>query len=737
MKYIELPAVKEKYDYRQLIDMRSIICIVLTVALIVISALFFKNSYYRLWRAMQDFGQSIGYSFCELFRIPHNIELKLNSFDFGLPGTDGTAPVLPSVFIPSSFDSYKAKLELYLLVFNLDNFKYYFAGIGSTVSMVISMFMLIGIALILSVKAYMNHVFSISNNNYGIESKPLYIAKRSNDIIFRPVKTFVLNHYDFIRETKVYWVTWLIIGALSFNVVSIVLSFFAYYFYFATGLFTGSMAFSTLYIQLYKFFVDISPLFTKVGWWAIVIIALIAWLKFREMKAMKNLYLFDKVNETFVDKLKLAVFIVGSMGAGKTTLLVSIMLDVQRRHRRAALDILHDRRTQFPSFPWSEFERVLKKAIKNHTIYNLRSARRFVELKEERFIKNSTPNKLYGYDYNKYGLYYNNGSKIISLFDIMDDYARAFFLYFFTSTLLVSNISVRDDAIILDKGNFPLYNDDYLSRSSRDIELYSSYAHIFDFDMFRLGQKIIEDNQYTNVLEFFSLGITEIAKERGNQNDLKEVKKNDDEANPKNDFFDKSLNLMRHPAMIGDVCFAFILFDDQRTGALSANMVNLSTVIEISAVTKRKNAMPGFWFFRTLHDIIYKPAMNKLDQYEFNRADNTLFKHSLFLAVAKLHRHNEEMYNRYGYKQATLTMIDGMTAQRTDETYPYFYIFKKVYRNTFATDCYSSMLDSGTNLGLADVPCYKSLNPTADEFSSQNSYWINNIKKFNKTDKNN
>ena len=57
--------------------------------------------------------------------------------------------------------------------------------------------------------------------------------------------------------------------------------------------------------------------------------------------------------------------------------------------------------------------------------------------------------------------------------------------------------------------------------------------------MLRLGKKVMENNPKAGSFEFGVASITEIGKERGNNLELKEVKKGTDEANQKNDLFNR------------------------------------------------------------------------------------------------------------------------------------------------------------------------------------------------------
>ena len=100
------------------------------------------------------------------------------------------------------------------------------------------------------------------------------------------------------------------------------------------------------------------------------------------------------------------------------------------------------------------------------------------------------------------------------------------------SSLIVSNYSIRTDNRFLEQGNFPLWLTDFFSERGR---VHSRHAHILDFDVLRLGRKVMENNPKAGSFEFGVVGITEIGKERGNNLELKEVKKGTDEANQKND----------------------------------------------------------------------------------------------------------------------------------------------------------------------------------------------------------
>lgn len=231
----------------------------------------------------------------------------------------------------------------------------------------------------------------------------LRIAKNFGTVAYMPLKNIFCKHIEFVKNTKIFLYLWVLIFCISFNILSIAISFLAYYFYFAI-----SINFSTLYVQIYKLFVDISPLFTSGG--LLISIPIIIYIvnNMRIARAEGLLYQFEAVNNNFIKSVGIIVMNVGTMGKGKTTLLVSMLLSVQRMHRKKALELMHNYQTMFPNFPWINFELKLKCAIMHNEITNLRTARKFVNKKAFRFKNNSCVLKIFDYDYVKYGLEYDD-----------------------------------------------------------------------------------------------------------------------------------------------------------------------------------------------------------------------------------------------------------------------------------------------------------------------------------------
>ena len=143
------------------------------------------------------------------------------------------------------------------------------------------------------------------------------------------------------------------------------------------------------------------------------------------------------------------------------------------------------------------------------------------------------------------------------------------------------------DINLIDLGNFPLWNIDLFRCSPIDSYNNSKFSHILDFDMLRLGKKVIENNKNSNAFEFGIIVITEVGKERKNTLELKETKKNDDEANQKNDLFNSWLKMARH--LLNLICHKeadIILWDGIENPSALASIIFLRKFTTILQFTQ-------------------------------------------------------------------------------------------------------------------------------------------------------
>ena len=360
-----------------------------------------------------------------------------------------------------------------------------------------------------------------------------------------------------------------------------------------------------------------------------------------------------------------------------------------------------------------------------HTVYNLSSVKTWVALKRKRFQKHRDENRqLYGYDYKRYGLVFKDGLKTSGLFGVLETYGQAYFIYVMQSSLILSNYSVRTDNALMDRGNFPLWFTDFFS-GERD----SRHAHVLDFDVLRLGKKMKENNPKAGSFEFGVVAITEIGKERGNNLELKEVKKGTEEANQKNDLFNSWLKMCRHSATVEGVPFIKVFADEQRPESWGAVARDLADVITILSSGDKRLALPFYTTEKMLSEWAYNCFLRLYTEFRFRRGDNTLLVHLLKSGAAWLWRRNLRIQNRYGYSVLKIEKERG-TLDGKPEKKKYFLMNAKIYAKRFSTDCFSDYfndLAKRSGVGLSDYPEYRTEKATVAELKEQNSYFINGL----------
>lgn len=681
---------------------RRVLNILLTVALtatfILLGAFVFRTSYIRLFYACKDFGLSVGYYFCEMFGISHNITPTVN-----------TIPEIqtPQVTLPTDIDGFKDNATLYFsLLINSDNFIGWLGHISGEIvkaSKVLVIILPCIVILIFAVKA----LYRKENTKHGKDTVPLKVFKAISKGTYQPIKRFVKGYAAFIRRNGWIIVCWVILWLLNFNLATIVVEFFAYYFYFAV-----EFDFGTIYTQFVKLFADLKTPFIYFPYWALLFLIYPLFDKFRKRIANSRLRHYEARNCGFINELPIVSLTCGSMGKKKTTAITDMALSQEVMFRQKAYDILQKNDLKFPYFPWILFEKAMQAELENGRVYNLATVKCWVISLEER-------RELFGYDNERYGLEYDNGLKEETLYEVLSTYAQAYFIYIIESSLIVSNYSIREDNLLIDSGNFPMWLTDFFPSNFRRN---SRHAHILDFDILRLGKKVLENNPNAGSFEFGVIGITEIGKERGNNLELQEKKKSADEANQKNDRFNSWLKMCRHSATVDNFPFIKVFADEQRPESWGADARDLCDIVNIVQSTEQKLAMP----FYIIGDMIAEWAFNRFIglyyDFRFRRGDNTLLVHILKSLTAWLWKRNIKIYNRYGYSVLSIEKERG-TMDGKVQRKKYYLMNAKIYRKRFATDCFADYFNDmamRTNVGLNDYREYLTECASVNELKAQN-----------------
>ena len=723
------------------IDYRHIICILITLGFVALGIFRFFGCIGRIIESVRDCGLSIAYYFCEIFEIPHHITPTVNElpkipfFDFPSQTPDvPTVPAVPSVPIPDNWEKFKINWSAYWRLWaTKENFFGYLSAVGN-VLYIFSKVIVIIIPFILLVWLLLRCILKTQNNDYDKDSKPLTIFKRITAHTYTPIKTWLIGFVGFIREYKNYYIMWLCLWALYFNAFAILIEFIAYYLYFVV-----SFDFLNIYRQVYKLFIDLSVAVTFIPLWAWGVVGLVALDKFRKNIAYGVLNHFERRNRGFINARPIVSMICGTMGKKKTTVLTDMALSQEAMFRDKAFEKILENDLKFPNFPWINLENELKRAMEYHEVYNLATVRKFVVKKRSRWQKTQTRERLFNYDYERYGLEYDDKLKVVNVWEVIEIYAQLYFIYVIQSSLLISNYSVRVDGILSDSGNFPLWNADFFKSDSRLIDSYSRHAHILDFDSLRLGKKVIEDNPNANNFEFGIVLVTEIGKERGNNLELSDKKKKDETTNQKNDMFDSWIRMVRHSATVDNYPFVKVVTDEQRPENWGANGRELCEIIRIKESGETRLAMPFFSLAELLYGWLYNKFAGLYYEYRYNRGDNTLLMYLLKGLTAKMRDYYTGIYNRFGYCVATVDVESGTLDGKT-EANKYYLMSKKIYSKRFSTDCFSDFFTVKalrSPVGINDLNEYATEKATFGELAMQNSYFVTDLLNGLKNDEKN
>ena len=686
----------------------------LTAAFIALAFFVFDTSYLRFAESAKDLWNSVRIYFCEIFGIRHSVEATvLNRSDV----------MSWNILLPADFESFTQKAKAYFsLLIDESNFKSWLVHSGRTTGDVAKA-LVIALPCTLVLFLIIKKLYSRGNTKHNEDTLPLRIFKKVSSATYQPLKRYIINYIGYLKETNVLLVLWVVIWCFNLNIASIIVEFFAYYFYFAV-----SYKIDTLYLQVCKLFIDLQVIFANFPWWIIGVFAWLIFDKIRKNIADSTLRYFEAKNCGFINEVPIVSISCGSMGKKKTTMITDMALSQEVMFRQKAYKILQDNDMKFPYFPWIAFEDELRRCMEYGTVYNLATVKEWIKKKRERFERHGNADlQLYGYDVEKYGIYYNDALRASDLFDVLKTYALAYFVYVTESSLIVSNYSVRVDNTLLDSGNFPAWTMDFFPEGITD----GRHSHIIDFDALRLGKKLIENNPKAGSFEFGVVAISEIGKERGNNLELKEVKKGTDETNQKNDLFNSWLKMCRHSATIDNYPFIKVFTDEQRPESWGADARDLCDIIHIVDSSEQRLAMPFYTIEEMISEWIFNRFISLYYDFRFKRGDNTLLVYLLKTVTSWLWRRNIRLYNRFGYCSLHIEKERGTMNARCEKK-KYYLMNKKIYSRRFSTDCFSDYFNDmakKTNVGLSDYLEYASEKATVDELKMQNSYFINTLYK--------
>ncbi len=690
---------KKKFNHRHII-------VWLIFVLVALWSIFIcRDSYIRLFYSVQDLGISFVYAMFGLEEwcpFPEN----LNRIDY----------INIESRFPISLEELKESVSVFFeLFFSRYNFLSWLLVVLPKLMIISQLIMLTSLALV--VRILFKYIFRPSvNNDHGKETKPLQIYKKICSCFFKPVYIYTRSVYLFFRGNSFYWNVFLIAFFCSTNVSSIVLSAIAYFFYFLV-----SFDFLSFFVQLYKLSVDLIILFSTLPLLVWLCIGAVLFDKITKCLADARLDRQLAKDESVVRSFGLVVFVTGVMRSGKTLLITAFQTIKARIYRKDSKKTMLDMHSMFPYFPFSVFQqeilRLLKKDEKDKgRIYSAASLKVYLDFKESKFSKKPCLENIYGYDYERYGMYFDNGIKLEFLWDKLYSYARAFIVYT-EPCYFISSYAIRDVQTCSDVGNMPSYNLELVRLPSFDGG--GMYSHVLDEDFLRPGKKMDNYSKKYGIIEHGIIGHCEIDKERGNSLVNIEVKGSEEACNPKNDLFNQHFKMMGHGAMIEYKCYISAFFDAQRANSWEADGRELTDWICIEEVSEDRLALSFFLWRDIIGSFCEKLHDSKTFEHWYYKGNTTLFIYILWQITTFFSNYRKRIWNRYGYRLLKLSRRNGDA--EGDKVIYKFYDFNKLTRaDMYATDSHFSYFrKQNLNVGKSfnDIKRFDNLHPSFEELS--------------------
>ena len=239
----------------------------ISCAFVAFGVLRFPSSYARLKESVFDLFGGALYYFRALFGARDSPAPSVARYSeiWGKP-----------TFAPKDMQGFfKSAKRYFLLLVDGGNARGYFGRIAQSVGK-FSKIILIVLPCLAVLKIVIKRLYAKENTKHNRDTLPLKIFKSAAKYTYQPVKRFVREYTAFLKAYPIIFKCWAALWLAHLNCVSVILEFFAYYFYFAV-----SFDMPSLYVQAVKLFADLRVPFKTFPW---QVTGAIAWLIFNKWR---------------------------------------------------------------------------------------------------------------------------------------------------------------------------------------------------------------------------------------------------------------------------------------------------------------------------------------------------------------------------------------------------------------------------------------------------------------------
>lgn len=551
----------------------------------------------------------------------------------------------------------------------------------------------------------------------GYVSKPTKLYFKFIEKIFLPVKNYIKNFLLFASEHSFLSVSIIIVWLINVNLFTILIEFFAFYYYFIC-----SWDFASISIIAFYFILHIVVTLSSLPFFYWLFVGARIYYRVCENIGLDNLKHMEAMNCGYLKSLDVVCLIVGEPGTGKTTLLVDMFLSWINIFKQESLNTILKYELYFPSFPWASFREDVLKRISHGEFKCLPELEDYIDLLMDFYNITADNGFIYGYRDDLFITTVNIGHIEITLPEALKEYGKAFMLYM-NVNLGISNLPIRMDGNFDDSDYFKIWNGNFFEKKTT-----SRLTHILNQDMLRHGVKMDPKSKEIGTLGPSVIGWTEISKDLGNQLTNQGYKSESLVCNPKNEKSTHSFMFARHvKSLIDNFPYIRFITDDQRASNVAASALGLMCVVNIRGKSEKKVAMPGQALYLELSGFVSK-IFDKISLKRDNLRGDVTLSWLLFKQLeSSFTMPAQRINNCFGYEELTLLRQAGnafsgnegaQNAVNKAEEHIYFKLYWKNYSGRFISDSHASPYGEAQKraaFGINDIPCYKNLRMSDEE----------------------
>ena len=564
--------------------------------------------------------------------------------------------------------------------------------------------------------------------------------------VFYPIGRCVKDYVKWLAE-KAYGKVLLWIWLYNLNVLTLAGEAIAYLLYVFT-----SYDFESVFVYAAKVIMDASIPLSFVPWWITGIGVYKVFDGWRREKGFDRLEKGEAENQEFLEENPENFIATGRPRVGKTQTITDMQQSQEVIFRRKSKEKMQTHKMWFPCFPWTRLERTIRRMRDTVPTFNLDYIHIFLKRMQYQFEGRAILNNrmqsfqtlyhyknrgyvgddfIFGYDYKTRGLKYDNGLKIVDLWECIELAAQEYYIYTAPTSLKITNYPVRDTISWWDCGHAPQMEVNFFDAPSVDPKR-ATWSHLAIMDAFRLGKKKDENNPWKDSFECGILGFSELGKELGNQNTNTGKKADSAECNVRNDLFVLNAKMQGQGCTIDYYTYFRIIADEQRAASIMADFRELGSELLIIEREYDRILMPGYLIEESLY-LATSRLMKSLDDFfSVRRSSQNLFYYLATRLYSLIFNHHTRIENTFTSHDVIFKIMDHSVQEQVGDAKKFrYHISRKKNAEAYATNFFGSLYEEKRSQsrsgGINQMPRFQGMKPTMDEMAMMGSHFFDSL----------